>query len=197
MLFSTILSPFLGNSVKLDEEKKRIRFDMKHLKEDLSSEEKEEAAASVFAKIEKSQEFTLANAIMIYWSTPDELPTQAFIKKWHDKKIFILPSIKGHKLNLKRYSSDANMVQRALGIYEPGLTEIYSGKIDLIIVPGVAFDRKKKRLGRGKGYYDRFFRKVKVFKIGVGFDCQLIESVPTNMFDKRLDIIVTPSETVI
>ena len=197
MTFLDFIFPFFGNSFKLDEEKKRIRFDMKHLKDDISDEEREEAAAAVFAKIEDSQEFTSSNVIMIYWSTPDELPTQTFIKKWHEKKLLILPSIKGHKLNLKRYSSDANMVQRALGIYEPGLTEIYLGKVDLIIVPGAAFDRKKNRLGRGKGYYDRFFKKTKAFKIGVGFDYQLIQKVPANMYDKRLDLIVTPSETVI
>lgn len=197
MTILDFLFPFFGNSFKVDEEKKQIRFDLKHLKEELSENEKATAGLDVFRKIEKLPEFVNASVIMVYWSTPDELPTQDFIQKWHQQKLLILPSIKGHKLNLKRYSSEANMVQRALGIYEPGLTEIYSGKIDLIIVPGVAFDRKKNRLGRGKGYYDRFFQKTKAYKIGVGFDCQLIEKVPVSILDKSLDMVVTPSETVI
>ena len=117
-------------------------------------------------------------------------------KKWKDEKLIILPSIKGRKLRLKRYSSDVNLVQRALGIWEPDLKEIYDGKVDLVIVPGVAFDSKKNRLGRGKGYYDRFFRKHKTLKIGVGFDFQLIDSVPLNNWDKRLDLIITPSNTI-
>lgn len=192
-----ILFPFFGKSFRVDEEKKQIRFDLKHLKEELLEDEKTKAGNDVFRKIEELPQFVNSQVIMVYWSTPDELPTQDFIKKWHQKKLLILPSIKGNKLNLKRYSSEAGMVQRALGIYEPGLTEIYSGKIDLIIVPGVAFDRKKNRLGRGKGYYDRFFQKTKAFKIGVGFDCQLIEKVPVNMLDKSLDMVVTPSDTII
>ncbi|MEI8273582.1 MAG: 5-formyltetrahydrofolate cyclo-ligase [Paludibacter sp.] len=191
-----VLFPFFSNSFEIDEEKKRIRFDLKHIKEDLSDEEKEIAAAAVFGKLESLSEFKSAKTIMIYWSAPDELPTQTFIKKWKDEKLIILPSIKGRKLRLKRYSSDVNMVQRALGIWEPDLKEIFDGKVDLVIVPGVAFDSKKNRLGRGKGYYDRFFRKQKTLKIGVGFDFQLINSVPLNTWDKRLDLILTPSNTI-
>ena len=191
-----VLFPFFSNSFEIDEEKKRIRFDLKHIKEDLSDEEKEIAAAAVFGKLESLSEFKSAKTIMIYWSAPDELPTQTFIKKWKDEKLIILPSIKGRILRLKRYSSDVNMVQRALGIWEPDLKEIFDGKVDLVIVPGVAFDSKKNRLGRGKGYYDRFFRKQKTLKIGVGFDFQLINSVPLNTWDKRLDLILTPSNTI-
>jgi len=191
-----IVFPFFSNSFEIDEEKKRIRFDIKHLKENLSNEEKEKAATEVFAKIEAISEFNQAKTILIYWATPDELPTQDFIKKWKDEKLIILPSIKGRKLKLKRYTSDANMIQHTLGIWEPNLTETFEGNIDLVVVPGVAFDTKKNRLGRGKGYYDRFFKKKRTIKIGVGFDFQLINSVPVNSWDKRLDMIITPSTTI-
>ena len=88
------------------------------------------------------------------------------------------------------------MIQHTLGIWEPNLTETFEGNIDLVVVPGVAFDTKKNRLGRGKGYYDRFFKKKRTIKIGVGFDFQLINSVPVNSWDKRLDMIITPSTTI-
>ncbi len=196
MSIRDIVFPFFSNSFEIDEEKKRIRFDIKHLKENLSIEEKEKAAKEVFAKIEAISEFNEAKTILIYWATPDELPTQDFIKKWKDEKLIILPSIKGRKLKLKRYTSDANMIQHTLGIWEPNLTETFEGNIDLVVVPGVAFDTKKNRLGRGKGYYDRFFKKKRTIKIGVGFDFQLINSVPVNSWDKRLDMIITPSTTI-
>jgi len=196
MSIRDIVFPFFSNSFEIDEEKKRIRFDIKHLKENLSNEEKEKAAKEVFAKIEAISEFNEAKTILIYWATPDELPTQDFIKKWKDEKLIILPSIKGRKLKLKRYTSDANMIQHTLGIWEPNLTETFEGNIDLVVVPGVAFDTKKNRLGRGKGYYDRFFKKKRTIKIGVGFDFQLINSVPVNSWDKRLDMIITPSTTI-
>lgn len=191
-----LLFPFYDRAFRIDEEKKQIRFDMRHLKEELSTEEKENEAAKVFQRIEKMPEFIEANTILIYWSTTDELPTHNFIQKYCNQKLIILPSINADKLVLKRFSSDATMVQRALGIWEPDLLEIYSGKIDLVIVPGVAFDSKKNRLGRGKGYYDRFFRRNKTLKIGVGFDFQLINKVPINRNDMRMDRIVTPSKTI-
>ena len=105
-------------------------------------------------------------------------------------------AIEGEKLLLKRYFKDGKMIQKTLGIMEPDLNEIYTGKVDLVIVPGVAFDRAKNRLGRGRGYYDRFFKKMKPTKIGVGFDFQLLSSVPAAKHDIAMDIIVTPSETI-
>jgi len=71
------------------------------------------------------------------------------------------------------------------------LDEIFEGKIDLVIVPGIAFDWQKNRLGRGKGFYDRFFEKNNLLKIGVCFDFQFLETVPHSKHDIKMDIIVT------
>ncbi|HQG08910.1 MAG TPA: 5-formyltetrahydrofolate cyclo-ligase, partial [Dysgonamonadaceae bacterium] len=69
--------------------------------------------------------------------------------------------------------------------------------IDLIIVPGVAFDRKLNRLGRGKGYYDRLLSQLKSPKIGICFDFQLLESIPVEDWDIKMDMIVAQNEIVI
>lgn len=193
---NTTLFSFFRKSNRVSEEKNRIRFDIRYLKRTLSLEQKEKEAETVFSKIESLPEFIGANAILIYWATPDELPTQTFIKKWCNEKALILPSIEGNKLLLKKYSSDIKMIRKALGIFEPDLEDTYNGKIDLVIVPGVAFDIKKNRLGRGKGYYDRFFSKNKTLKIGIGFDFQLLDSIPTNRMDIRMDKIITNSNTI-
>lgn len=191
-----LLFPFYARAFRIKEEKKRIRFDIRRLKVELSQEDKEKEAEEVFRKIELLPEFKTANTILIYWSTGDELPTQSVIAKWSQDKFIVLPTVKGDKLKLKRYEPNVKMVQRALGIYEPDLPETYSGKIDLVVVPGVAFDLKKNRVGRGKGYYDRYFRRNKVFKIGVGFDLQLLNSIPTRRFDKRMDKVISSSNTI-
>ncbi len=191
-----LILPFYAKSLRIDEEKKHLRFEIRHLKDSLSLEEKEKEAEIVFAKIESMDEFKSAKTILIYWSTGDELPTQSFIQKWSNEKILVLPAIKGDNLKLKVYGQNVKMVQHALGIYEPDLPETYTGKVDLAIVPGVAFDLKKNRLGRGKGFYDRYFRRNKTLKIGVGFDLQLLDSVPARRFDKIMDKIITPSHIV-
>ena len=68
-------------------------------------------------------------------------------------------------------------------------------ELDLVIVPGVAFDRKKNRLGRGKGYYDRFLEQAKNAKtIGICKSDRLFDHVPTDAHDRKMDALITETE---
>jgi 5-formyltetrahydrofolate cyclo-ligase len=177
-------------------EKKRIRQEIRFQKKSVSKEQKQIAANAIFDKIELLPEFKTANTILIYWAMPDELPTQNTIKNWCKEKQILLPSIDRNRLVLKKYSPDGRLTQKNLGFWEPDLSENYDGNIDMVIVPGIAFDNNKNRLGRGKGYFDRFFKKYKPLKIGVGYDFQLMNKVPISKHDVKMDKIVTPSETI-
>ena len=80
----------------------------------------------------------------------------------------------------------------AFEIYEP--VDLFTdslNSIDFIIVPGVAFDNQKNRLGRGKAYYDKLLKNTKAFKAGVCFGFQLLDSVPVNSFDEKMDLVIT------
>ena len=68
---------------------------------------------------------------------------------------------------------------------------IYKGKIDLIIVPGVGFDQNNNRLGYGKGFYDHFLKNKNIFKIGICFKEQLLDEIPVNEYDIKMDLIIT------
>ncbi len=195
-LISQLHQFFLTKLERIKEEKRQIRIKVRDLKELLSEEQKQKEADAVFIKIEYLPEFKAANSILIYWSTPHELPSHDIIKKWCQDKLILLPSIKGNKLVLKSYTSEEKLIQKVLGIWEPNLSQTYQGKVDLVIVPGIAFDQNRNRLGRGKGYYDRFFKKNKLTKIGVGFDFQLFNSIPTEKTDVQMDKIITPSNTI-
>jgi len=188
---------FRRNSEELFAEKKLIRQHINELKDNMPEARRQSEADHVFSKIESLPEFKRATTILLYWSTGDELPTQTFIKKWCSTKIIVLPSvISDTKMELKRYFAIGKMKKGAFGIEEPDSIETYKGKVELVIVPGIAFDRKKNRLGRGKGYYDRFLDKNKVYKIGVGFDYQLLDKVPVSSEDIKMNKIVTASETI-
>jgi 5-formyltetrahydrofolate cyclo-ligase len=195
-LINDFLMIFSKKREKIRKEKNAIRSQIKLSKLRLPEEEKLREATVVFQKIESLNEFKMAQSILLYWSTEDELPTHEIIEKWLTQKFIMLPSIVGDKIILKRFISTDNLVQKSLGIWEPDLTETFTGKIDLAIVPGIAFDMKKNRLGRGKGYYDRFFKKNKTCKFGVGFDFQLANSLPTQRFDMKMDKIITMSNIV-
>lgn len=192
--FNTNILPDFSKDIF--EEKKQIRRQIKSLRLELSEFEMQQEANLVFSKIESTEVFKAAKTILIYWSTPDELPTHETVKKWSAEKQIILPTVSGDDLILRQYSNHTQMKQGSLGIWEPDSSETFEGDIDLVIVPGVAFDMGKNRLGRGKGFYDRFFEYFKTTKIGVGFDFQLLESVPATELDIKMDKIIVPSQNI-
>ncbi|RLF39548.1 MAG: 5-formyltetrahydrofolate cyclo-ligase, partial [Thermoplasmata archaeon] len=79
----------------------------------------------------------------------------------------------------------------AFGILEPQNKKIYTGDIDIIIVPGIAFDFRGYRIGYGKGFYDRFLRGADALKIGIAYDFQIVKQIPEDDGDVPVDIIVS------
>jgi 5-formyltetrahydrofolate cyclo-ligase len=84
------------------------------------------------------------------------------------------------------------------GIREPGAScvEISLNRLDLVLVPGVAFDLQGRRLGRGRGFYDRLLADVDGIKCGIAFDEQIVKEIPTGPQDVRLNFILTPTRCV-
>ena len=93
---------------------------------------------------------------------------------------------------VRRYSGKADLQEGAFGIMEP-CGELFTDyeAIDVAIIPGMAFDRHGNRLGRGKGYYDRFLPLLptRVFKIGVCFPFQLLDDIPMEEHDIKMDVV--------
>jgi 5-formyltetrahydrofolate cyclo-ligase len=97
---------------------------------------------------------------------------------------------------IKKLATD--IITGKFGAREPDSTcaEIPLNKFDLVLVPGVAFDLQGKRLGRGKGFYDRLLGKISGVKCGVGYDFQLLEKIPAEPHDAKVDFILTPARCV-
>lgn len=162
----------------------------------LLEREKESAAEEVFSKLEKTAAFIMAENILMYHSLPDELQTIKFLKKWHDRKRFFLPRVNGVNLDILPYE-ETRLELGSFHIEEPTGDNVADvNDIELMIIPAVAFDRKGNRLGRGKGFYDRLLSTSKATKIGVGYEFQLIDSIPTEPHDVAMDMIIT-QKTVI
>lgn len=172
-------------------EKSEIRRNIKRLRMMLSEMEKEEAASEVFAQLEKTAAFMMAQNILMYHSLPDELSTISFLKKWKDRKNFFLPRVNGVNLDLLPYI-ESELERGAFDIEEPQGSELANVEdIDLMIIPAVAFDRRGNRLGRGKGFYDRLLATSRATKIGVGYEFQLIEELPSEKHDVPMDMVIT------
>lgn len=172
-------------------DKRDIRKRMKDLRSMLLESEKHDFADSVFALLENTPAFMLAEHVLMYHSLPDELPTRKFLAKWHDRKKFYLPRVNGVNLDILPYN-ESRIELGAFQIEEPtGNDCIPADQIEMIVVPGVAFDRKGNRVGRGKGFYDRLLQDYDGVKVGVGYPFQLFEEVPADSHDVRMDMVIT------
>lgn len=171
--------------------KEDIRRIIKARKCLLSAAEKAEAAQRVFDELEKTMGFMMSENILLYHSLPDELSTERFIEKWHQRKHFFLPRVNGVNLDILPYDRSRLHIG-SFNIEEPDGDDITPIEaIELIIVPGVAYDRNRNRVGRGKGYYDRLLAESRALKIGVGYDFQIVDEIDVDPHDVPLDIIIT------
>lgn len=162
----------------------------------LLESERESAAQEVFDRLEQTAAFLLSDRILMYHSLPDELSTHRFLSKWNGRKKFYLPRVNGVNLEILPYE-ESRLELGAFHIEEPTGTDTVSpDEIELIIVPAVAYDRKRNRLGRGKGFYDRLLASTRATKIGVGYDFQLIDEIPAEPHDIKMDIVIT-QQTII
>ena len=172
-------------------EKKELRTLIKTLKRQHTKEQLFEQSQKILVKLEQHPDFVKAHSIMLYSALPDEVQTQAFLEKWHLKKQIILPTVVGDDIIPVEFGKDTTFAVGDFNILEPQ-NEPYTGGFDLIVVPGVAFDRQGNRIGRGKGYYDRFLcQHLDVKRIGICFDFQLVDEVPAEPFDIRMDEVIT------
>lgn len=153
-------------------------------------------SAKILAALEAHPVFRAAHTVLLYHSLKDEVDTHEFIRKWNGKKQILLPVVVGDDLEVRKYTTPEELVQGAFGIEEP-TGELFTDydSIDLIVVPGVAFDSKGNRLGRGKGYYDRLLPRIpSAYKTGICFPFQIVEEIPAEPFDIRMDEIITYNE---
>lgn len=177
----------------MTELKKQIRKEMIELRKNLPATQKHNFSQIINNKTEKLNLFQNASYILLYWSMPDEVDTHDLANRWKDKKNIILPVITGNELILRQYTGEMRKYPDSrFNLFEPaGASTIAPGLIDLVIVPGLAFDSENNRLGYGKGYYDRLLKKMQAYKIGICFNFQLLKSIPYTENDIKMDLVIT------
>ena len=184
------------NDQRNDMKKDEIRNRIKAQKSILTAKECRDAAARVFGMLEHTAAFMMADHILLYHSLPDELSTHEFIDKWHGVKHFYLPRVNGVNLELLPYDR-SSLKLGSFHIEEPQGDDVVSSDIvELIVVPGVAYDRRGNRVGRGKGYYDRLLVGSRAVKVGVGYDFQLVDDIDAESHDVAVDIVITESHFI-
>lgn len=149
-------------------------------------ETNEDSSIAVVRKLKRCKELIAADTLLLYYPLKDEIDIKPLYSL--DKKIF-LPVIENNEMLFRRY--DGDLKKGKFGIMEPTGEYYTIGSNDLMIVPAVAYDRDGYRLGRGKGFYDRFLADKKIKTIGVVSKLRIVSDVFREPNDIKVDFIIT------
>lgn len=172
--------------------KQNLRKFIRSRKASVSPEHLNELSETIIAKLQDSTLFSNAKTVLLYHSLPDEVCTHRLIQEACENKTVLLPTVVGDELELHIYTPSSATHNGSFNITEsegPLFTDF--SQIDLAIIPGMAFDEAGNRLGRGKGYYDRLLPHLQCPLVGICFPFQLLDSIPTEPHDRKVDIVIT------
>lgn len=166
---------------------------MRQLNRALDSRQRLRASAAIFSAVERLPEFRAARTVAVFAALPDEPATDEVLARWASTRRVVLPRVEGDAMRFYACRPDA-LVFGAFGILEPqGERLCPAGEIDLVVCPGVAFTADGRRLGRGRGYYDRYLGDpaFRGFRVGVCYAHQLVDDLPVEPHDVRMDRVIT------
>lgn len=155
-------------------------------------------SAAVTEKLIETPEFERAQVLMVFLSLAGEIDTGGLVlSAWRQHKRVVAPKVSWEQrrmLPVEIRSLSTDLMETAMGLREPvsGLP-IPIPIIDLVIVPGLAFDKHGNRLGRGRGFYDRFLAHPEFAgeACGLAFEEQFLDEVPAGPLDRPVDMLVT------
>lgn len=173
---------------KVMEEKKRIRSEVRRLLREISEDDIRIKSQHISSKIEALEVFQRARVVGLFNALADE-PDMSYLAIRHPDKVYLYPRVCGDDMEFVC----ADIFRDGyFGVVEPVGGRIFAPEeIDLVIVPGVAFDLYGGRLGRGRGFYDRYLGGCGVSTVGVCFCEQLFASIPMEFHDVVMDIVVS------
>ena len=166
---------------------------MRRLNRALDSRQRLRASAAIFSAVERLPEFRAARTVAVFAALPDEPATDEVLARWASTRRVVLPRVEGDAMRFYACRPDA-LVFGAFGILEPqGERPCPAGEIDLVVCPGVAFTADGRRLGRGRGSYDRYLGDpaFRGFRVGVCYAHQLVDDLPVEPHDVRMDRVIT------
>lgn len=179
-------------------EKARIRQEMIARRRSLSGEEIAQKGRSILRHLLALPEYREARLVHSFVSMPGEVDTRALVKEaLASGKRVAVPVVEKGRRNLRHAEIGALGDLRpegSWGLYQPPpehIRAVDAGEVDLVVVPGLAFDLRGNRIGFGAGYYDRFLGGVAAAKVAVAYAFQVLPSVPVTGQDVPVDVIVT------
>lgn len=177
-------------------DKTAIRKLIRQRKQACTADELRRRSAAIVEALMQHPRLMAAQTVLLYYSMPDEVDTHDLADRLvRQGKTVLLPKVVDDKeMEIRRYTGRHDL--QACGRYQimeptgPLFTDY--AHIDIVITPGVAFDHEGHRLGRGRGYYDRFFERcTDAYRLGLCFRFQWVEAVPVTPTDVAMDEVIS------
>ncbi|NLB80995.1 MAG: 5-formyltetrahydrofolate cyclo-ligase [Clostridiaceae bacterium] len=157
--------------------------------------QRDAASKAIFQKLIQDININKAKTVMTYISMGSEPDTFNFTSwLFANRKKVVVPVVLGQSLGTSYISSFCDLEKSSFGIPEPRSTAIKECKpndIDVVIVPGIVFDKKGYRVGYGGGYYDRFLPSTKAVTIGLCYDFCIVDAIQAQQYDIPVDYVIT------
>ena len=179
------------------EKKKRLRSAVRQAGKAVGERERESYSDEVIRRVEDLPRFGNVHVVAAFASLPDEVCTDTLLHRWNGTKKIVLPSIEYGRMVFREYIGEKDLIRGEYGILAPYTSRIVAPEeIEIMLVPGLAFDRLGNRLGRGKGFYDRYLsmrHAAGIHKIGLCLPHQFVDEVPTEPYDIAMNEVICPS----
>ena len=184
----------------IEERKSALRADMRRRRAGIPAAERARLAAEAQQRLLTLPRLRKPRVVLVFASFGSEIPTEELIAGLRARgHQVLLPILEGDAMQAVRFEPGDPMVGTTYGPREPAArVPVAPDDIDVVVTPGLAFDRRGRRLGYGGAYYDRYLPHLasRALKVGIGFHHQLVRAVPADRRDIRLDLIVSDSEVI-
>lgn len=173
--------------------KEQLRRRMLGLRRALPPDEVKRRSEAVLSHLLSHPIYRNSRTVHTYVSLEDEVDTWPLISgALEDGKRVVVPVVSDDDMLHCEVGPTSEFVRGRFGLWEPKRRrEVEVEELDLVVVPGVAFDRRGYRLGFGRGYYDRFLSRASAPKVGLAFDFQVVPRIPDDPHDQRVDYLAT------
>ncbi|MHB9156087.1 MAG: 5-formyltetrahydrofolate cyclo-ligase [Endomicrobiales bacterium] len=198
------MRPRSVNACSTGERKKQLRLLLRRQRDTLPETLRERKSASVARNLRRLPAYRLASTVMFYMTHGSEVRTEVMIEyAFSEGKVVVLPRVKAGGVSLSAVRIDSTgrgLKKGAYGIREPRhhpRKTVAPGEIDLVLVPAIAFDRRGRRLGYGKGCYDRLLHRFPPEKrVGLTYEAQFVGCLPEDEHDIPVGTVVTEKRIV-
>jgi 5-formyltetrahydrofolate cyclo-ligase len=184
-------------------DKRQLRKQLKEKIIKMTDQQRSSKSKLACRNLVDTEQFQKASVVMFYLSLPHEVDTTpSILYAWQQEKTVAVPKVswqQRHMIPVEITSLESGVASEASRLRNPVTgVPMPIEDIDLVVTPALAYDRKGNRLGRGGAYYDRFFASelLTATRCGLAFSEQMVEDVPMDTHDQKVDYIVTDEEVI-